>query len=313
MISFLGLPWASRRSGRRWSAGGRAAAPARSGTAQRWPGGHHPVEAVPDGLAGRSPGSVRNHPASQGRPGWGAAGVVPGGDQQGAGVVVADAQERYQLGGGGGEPVQLGGQGLALEAEAWWRRARVPSASMAAAGGLVIGPGTRAAAAATRVAAGRSRSCSRSSAGAVTTGALRALLAWGGPGSRSVGRPAAPGSSPPARFRPWATVAWPAWTARAAGLGLGRVGLAAAAAGLAVGSVDLHHDLAACGQEAGQGGAGGAGAFHAPAMAGRARGPSRAGPDSRWGWWGRCGCRRGGRAGRRRGRGGCPGGCRPRR
>jgi hypothetical protein len=182
---------------------------------------------------------------------------------------------------------------------------------MAAAGGLVIGPGTRAAAAATRVAAGRSRSCSRSSAGAVTTGALRALLAWGGPGSRSVGRPAAPGSSPPARFRPWATVAWPAWTARAAGLGLGRVGLAAAAAGLAVGSVDLHHDLAACGQEAGQGGAGGAGAFHAPAMAGRARGPSRAGPDSRWGWWGRCGCRRGGRAGRRRGRGGCPGGCRP--
>jgi hypothetical protein len=48
------------------------------------------------------------------------------------------------------------------------------------------------------------------------------------------------------------------------GLGIGRVGLAAAAAGLAVGSVDLHHDLAVGGQEAGQGGAVGAGAFHAP-------------------------------------------------
>jgi hypothetical protein len=67
-----------------------------------------------------------------------------------------------------------------------------------------------------QVAAGRSRSCSRSSAGAVTTSALRRCWPGCGPGSRSVGRPAAPGSSPPARFRPWATVAWPAWTARAA-------------------------------------------------------------------------------------------------
>jgi hypothetical protein len=50
------------------------------------------------------------------------------------------------------------------------------------------------------------------------------------------------------------------------GLGIGRVGLAAAAAGLAVGPVDLHHDLAVGGQKAGQGGTVGAGAFHAPGV-----------------------------------------------
>jgi hypothetical protein len=47
-------------------------------------------------------------------------------------------------------------------------------------------------------------------------------------------------------------------------LGVGRVGLAAAAAGLAVAPVDLQDDLAVGGQEAGQGGAIGAGAFHPP-------------------------------------------------
>jgi hypothetical protein len=91
-----------------------------------------------------------------------------------------------------------------------------------------------------QVAAGRSRSCSRSSAGAVTTSALRALLAWGGPGSRSVGRPAAPRSSPPARFRPWGHGGLAGLDRAGGSLGIGRVGLAAAAAGLAVGSVDLH-------------------------------------------------------------------------
>jgi len=44
------------------------------------------------------------------------------------------------------------------------------------------------------------------------------------------------------------------------------VGLAAAAAGLAVGPVDLEHDLAVGDQEAGQGGAVAAGALHTPGV-----------------------------------------------
>jgi hypothetical protein len=161
-------------------------------------------------------------------------------------VVVADAEQRHQLGGA----VAVRRSSSAVRAlisrlRAWWRRPRVPSASLAAASGLVIGPGTRAAAAATRVAAGRSRSCSRRSAGAVTTSALRALLAWGR-ARIAVGRATR-------STRIISTCPVPALghgglagLDRAGGrLGIGRVGLAAAVAGLAVGSVDLHHDLAA--------------------------------------------------------------------
>ena len=78
-------------------------------------------------------------------------------------------------------------------------------------------------------------------------------------------RPPAPGSSPPARFRPWGHGGLTGLDRAGGGLGIGRVGLAAAA-GLAVGSVDLDHDLAVGGQEAGQGGTVGAGAVHAQAM-----------------------------------------------
>jgi hypothetical protein len=49
-------------------------------------------------------------------------------------------------------------------------------------------------------------------------------------------------------------------------LGVGRVGLAAVAAGGPVGPVDLQDDLAVGGEEAGQGGAVGAGAFHPPGV-----------------------------------------------
>jgi hypothetical protein len=48
------------------------------------------------------------------------------------------------------------------------------------------------------------------------------------------------------------------------GLSVGRVGLAAAPTGLAVGPVDLQNDLALSDKETGQGGAVGAGALHAP-------------------------------------------------
>ena len=48
------------------------------------------------------------------------------------------------------------------------------------------------------------------------------------------------------------------------GLGVEGVGLAVAAPGLAVGPVDLQDGLAVGGEEAGQGGAVGAGALHAP-------------------------------------------------
>src|SRR6266511_2034460 len=59
---------------------------------------------------------------------------------------------------------------------AWWRCARVRSASMAAASGLVILPGSSSAAARTSRLADRPRSCSRSPVGAVTSSALSALI-----------------------------------------------------------------------------------------------------------------------------------------
>jgi hypothetical protein len=49
---------------------------------------------------------------------------------------------------------------------------------MAAASGVVTGPGSRAAVVCTSRTVDRPRSCSRSSAGAVTTSALSALMAW---------------------------------------------------------------------------------------------------------------------------------------
>jgi hypothetical protein len=49
-------------------------------------------------------------------------------------------------------------------------------------------------------------------------------------------------------------------------IGVQRVGLAASAAGLAVGPVDLEHDLAMGDKQAGQGGAVAAGALHTPGV-----------------------------------------------
>jgi hypothetical protein len=60
--------------------------------------------------------------------------VVAGGDQQGAGTLGADAEQLEQARGGrGDEPAQLTVQRLDLGAEAWWRSARVRSASLVAA------------------------------------------------------------------------------------------------------------------------------------------------------------------------------------
>jgi hypothetical protein len=70
----------------------------------------------------------------------------------------------------------------------------------------------------------------------------------------------------------------PACTSLAGGPGIQGVGLAVAAPGLAVGSVDLHHDLAVGGQEAGEGGAVGAGALH----------PQATGSPSPWAQRGSC-------------------------
>src|SRR6266511_2995978 len=131
-----------------------------------------PVEPVAGRLAG---GRLDRGGAAQHREAGIAAkpaGVVAGGDQQRAGAVLADAEQRHQLGRRlGGEAVQLGVRELISADRAWWRAASVRSASMAAARGPAIGPGASAAAVRTSAAADRPRSCSRSSAGAVTRAA----------------------------------------------------------------------------------------------------------------------------------------------
>jgi hypothetical protein len=135
---------------------------------------------------------------------------------------------------------------------------------MAASCGLVTGPGSRVAAVWTSRAADRSRSCSRSSAGAVTSSARRALMAWvrermavwwATRSDRIISTwplPALGGRLPVRPARPWPPRPRP--------------GIASAleASGLAVGPVDLQHRLVVGGEEAGQPGAVAAGAFHPP-------------------------------------------------
>ena len=177
--------------------------------------------------------------------------------------------------------------------------ARLRSARLAAASGLVIGPGTSGSGRWTSWAEGRARSCARSSSGAVTTRACSWLMAWVRAlhGGRRVSRSAAnhldlaiaglgldDGLS--GLDRP------------GGGLGIERIGLARASPGRPVGAVDLDHDLAVGGQEAGQPSAVAAGALHPPATGS----PSRRAQARSWlypaGVVGIWRCPPGGRAGR---------------
>src|SRR6266568_2299874 len=135
------------------------------------------VEPVAGGLAG---GRLDRGGAAQHREAGVAAepaGVVAGGDQQRAGAVLADPEQRHQPGRRRtGEPVQLGGergdlgrQGLVAAGE---------DAQREHGRGQVIGPGSSSAAARTSQVTDRPRSCSRSSAGAVTSSAGSALMVW---------------------------------------------------------------------------------------------------------------------------------------
>jgi hypothetical protein len=82
----------------------------------------------------------------------------------------------------------------------------------------------------------------------------------------------------------------------------------------AVGAVDLHHDLATGGQQAGQRRAVAAAALDPETpRPGRARWPSRAGAGRRLGWWAAARWQAAGRAGLLRGQHGCRRGCPPRR
>src|SRR5829696_1481345 len=106
-------------------------------------------------------------------------GVVPGGDQQRPGRVGADPKQGHQpRRRRGGEPVQLGVQHRQFGREGLVAAAQGPQAERAAATGVVTGPSSSPAVVWTSRTVDRSRSCSRSSAGAVTTSALSALMAW---------------------------------------------------------------------------------------------------------------------------------------
>src|SRR5512132_3718355 len=127
---------------------------------------------------------------------------------------------------------------------------------MAAAVGLVSLPGSSVAAHRTRRTADRPRSCSRSSAGAVTSSERRALTAWVRARMavvRATRNERSISTWPSAALG--TIVTSPACTARAA-----------AAAGGPVGSVDLEHDLTRLAQVAGQPCAVGAGTLHAPGL-----------------------------------------------
>jgi len=196
------------------------------------------------------------------------AGVVAGGGQQRAGCVLADPGQRHQLGRRlGGEPVQLGGERGDLG-----RQGLVaPGKGAQREHGRGQGAGDPA-----RVEAGRGAH-QRSGRQAPE---LLAELGGGGDQQRfervdrlGAGPHRACAGDPQRADHLHLPVArlghdrhLPSLDRAGGGLGVDRVGLAVAAAGGAVGAVDLQHGLALGGKEAGQGGAVGAGALYAPGV-----------------------------------------------
>ena len=131
---------------------------------------------------------------------------------------MADPEPGHQPGRRGlGEPVQLTAEGVDLGGQGLMAAGQAAQGKGGGGQGLVIGPGSRAAAVWTSRVAVRPRSCSRSSAGAVTSSPLSVLMVWVRARmavARATRRQRIISTWPSPALG--TTLACPAWTARAA-------------------------------------------------------------------------------------------------